>query len=122
MTVGGCAPITRLADMPVVNGGSKTSTRLIGLPPSESAMYRRPAVSKAMAAGVANWFRVCTPAVAGQVGLPGNEVELADFQVGADGGGEAALGHIGGRVAQNPIVSGIRQPEVVLGVERDRRR
>ena len=58
--------------------------------------------------------------MAGQVGLPGNEVELADFQVRADGGGEPTLGDIAGRVAQNPVVPGIRQPEVVLGIERDR--
>ena len=57
-----------------------------------------------------------------QVGLPGNKVELADFQVRADGCRKAALGDIAGRVAQNPIVSGIGQPEIVLGIERDRRR
>ena len=40
----------RLEDQHAVDRGS----------PSESAMYRRPAASKAMAAGVANWFRVCS--------------------------------------------------------------
>ena len=52
-TFAGCTPITRVADMPVVKLGRKTSTRLMALL-SESATYRRPAVSKAMAAGVAN--------------------------------------------------------------------
>src|ERR1019366_5710969 len=48
--------------MPVVNGCRKTSTRFCNWLPSESAMYRRPVASKAMAAGLFNWFRVSTPA------------------------------------------------------------
>ena len=56
-----------------------------------------------------------------QIGLPGNEVELADFEIGADGGGEAAPGDIGGRIAQHAVVAGIGQPEIVLRVEGDGR-
>ena len=72
-----------------------------------------------MAEGVANWFRVCARG-GRQIGLAGDEVELADFQSCADGCGEPTLGDIAGRIAQDAIVPGIRQPEIVLGIECDR--
>ena len=57
----------------------------------------------------------------GQVGLLGNEIELADFEIGADGGGEAALGNVGSLVAEHAVVTGVGQPHIVLGVEGDLR-